>query len=260
LVPLAAVPLLVAATHGSKRLTVLGCGATITSNTTLAADIGPCSGTAVTIDADHVTLNLNGHLISGSAGGEGVFSDVSNVTVQNGRVEGFQFGVDLEGNASRVMNMRVADASATGIVLLGQNDLVSGNHAFANTASGIVGHGGGSQYTNNILQGNTDEGLSVDGAALISGNKALSNGNHGISFSPTQTVAVTNNVANGNHLDGMLEFSTAFADPTLSTLSGNKAYFNGQNGILALPGATDGGNNKADENGTATQCTNIVCS
>jgi hypothetical protein len=44
------------------------------------------------------------------------------------------------------------------------------------------------------------------------------------------------------------------------TVSGNKASFNTQLGISVNPGVNDGGNNKADRNGTAVQCTNVVCS
>jgi hypothetical protein len=71
-------------------------------------------------------------------------------------------------------------------------------------------------------------------------------------------VTVTNNLSNGNHFDGLHQNN--LGDRTLVTLSGNQAFFNGELGIGGLVGVTDGGHNKASGNGTAVQCTNVVCS
>jgi hypothetical protein len=264
LVPLAVLPLLVAATHGSKRhTTAIFCGVTIFSSATLSADLGPCnSGEGVIVGADHVTLNLNGHTISSTAGSnDGVFSSHAGVVVENGAVKGFESDVNLSGDSNRVTNLRTGAAQTFGIEVTGQNDVVSGNRSFANGFVGINGQGVGSQYTNNVLQSNANVGLVVADASAISGNKALSNGSSGILFtnSANGSVTVTNNVADGNHTDGIFHKNLG-GDPTVVTLTGNKAYFNGQLGINALAGVNDAGNNKADENGTAAQCTNVVCS
>jgi hypothetical protein len=259
LVPLAAVPLLVAATHGSRHLTALSCGDLITTSTTLSADLGPCGGTGVTISADHVTLNLNGHRIFGTGPG-GVQTNRVGVVVENGSVVGFSTDVALSGDSSRVMNVHVGSAATSGIDVTGKNDVISGNRVFGSDGDGIVGTGAGSQYTNNILQSSSHSGLIVTDAASISGNKALNNGESGIAFDHTTAggLTVTNNLANGNHLNGIT--GAGAGDPTVVTLTGNKAYFNGQLGISGQPGVTDGGNNKAASNGTAAQCNNVVCS
>jgi hypothetical protein len=159
-----------------------------------------------------------------------------------------------------VTNLRTGAAQTFGIEVTGQNDVVSGNRSFANGFVGINGTGVGSQYTNNVLQSNASVGLVVGDPSAISGNKALSNGTYGILFtnSANGSVAVTNNVADGNHTDGIFHKNLG-GDATVVTLSGNRAYFNGQLGINALAGVNDGGNNRADENGTVTQCTNIAC-
>jgi hypothetical protein len=261
LVPLAAVPLLVAATHGSERHAVnVICGQGITTSTTLSADVGPCPSTGVFVNADHVTFNLNGHRITGTGVGNiGVVSTHVGVIVENGSVSGFASAdVLLSGASSRIMNLRVSDSGGSGITVSGFSSVVSGNRVFGNDTEGISGTGAGSQYTNNTLQSNGNDGLFVQGAALVSGNKALNNkvgifvSNFGLS------ATVTNNIVNGNAGDGIHE--AGVSDPTVVTLSGNKAYFNGQLGINALPGATDGGNNKASGNGTLAQCANVVCS
>jgi hypothetical protein len=259
LVPLAAVPLLVAATHGSRHLTTLLCNSTITTSTTLAADLGPCAGTGLVIGADHVTLNLNGHRLSGSGGSIGVSSDHVGVVVENGTVTNFDTDVSLSGDSSRVTNLRVSGA-AIGVSVIGKHDLISGNRVFANSSNGIVGSGAGSQYTNNVLQSNGSDGLDAANAATVTGNKALNNGGDGIFFSNSAggPMTITNNIGNGNHVAGIHE--SGGGDPTVVTVSGNKGYFNTQLGVAAVPGVTDGGNNKADENGTAAQCANVVCS
>jgi hypothetical protein len=260
LVPLAAVPVLVAATHGSTRhLTVLSCGQTITTSTTLSADLGPCGGNGVVIGADHVTLNLNGHGIRGGGGNVGVVSNHAGVVVENGSVSSFGVDVSLTGDSNRAMNLHVSFGATAGVAVSGQNDVISGNRVFL-SGIGIDGEGAGSLYTNNLLQGNSDDGLNLGDPAVVSGNKALNNGIFGINaFSSIGApMIVTNNVANGNHNHGIV--AGAGTDSTVITLSGNKAYFNGNFGITAAPGVSDGGNNKADENGTPAQCASVVCS
>src|SRR5215472_11679077 len=46
----------------------LRCGAVITANTTLQADLAGCTGDGLVIGADAITLNLDGHTIAGTAG------------------------------------------------------------------------------------------------------------------------------------------------------------------------------------------------
>jgi hypothetical protein len=45
----------------------------------------------------------------------------------------------------------------------------------------------------------------------------------------------------------------------LTTLTGNHALRNGDLGIEAVFGVTDGGRNKAHGNGNPAQCTNVAC-
>jgi hypothetical protein len=260
LVPLAVLPLLVAATHGSKRHAVtVSCGQTITSSTTLSADL-VCNADGVIIGADHVTLNLNGHRIRAFGSATGVSSSHVGAVVENGSVVGFNNDVSLSGDSSRVVNVQAGNAQAFGILVTGENDVISGNRAFGNGSSGIAGFGTGSQYTNNFLQSNAGYGLQLDDASLVSGNKALSNSVDGIAAGngSGESLSITNNLANGNHLNGI--DAGGGGDPTAITLSGNQAFFNSLVGIGAAAGVNDGGHNKANGNGTLAQCTDIVCS
>jgi parallel beta-helix repeat protein len=71
------------------------CGATIVSDLALDEDL-TCVGTALVIGADGITLDLNGHTITGSGTGEGVLiSGRSGLTVKNGTISNFASGVRI---------------------------------------------------------------------------------------------------------------------------------------------------------------------
>lgn len=90
----------------------LSCGTTITSNVTLTSDMD-CSGyggTAITIGASNVTLDLNGYQITASAGNLGVYitGGFSNITITSSRpggkinssVSSILFGFGLSSNVT----------------------------------------------------------------------------------------------------------------------------------------------------------------
>jgi len=132
---LAAVPAAVFAAQPS-------CGDTLTSNTTLTADLD-CSayaGTALTMGHNNVVLNLNGHTIWGFTGDDtytGVDLDGYNRTVvKNGTIANFQDGVyAYSSNESLVKNLEVygepADSSSEGIYFY---------YGVGNTASNVKVH------------------------------------------------------------------------------------------------------------------------
>jgi parallel beta-helix repeat protein len=87
----------------------LGCGDTITADTTLDSDLTGCRSNGLVIGADNITLDLNGHTISGDGkqvrrcpGRQPCEIGVVNVrhggvTVRNGLLRGFDTGVALAG-------------------------------------------------------------------------------------------------------------------------------------------------------------------
>ena len=97
---------------------VVSCGQTITVDTTLAANVGPCPspgpGWGIDIGADNVTLNLNGHRVFGAnVPGEGpgvrIFRHVG-VVVKSGTVDHFDCGVLIEGgNGNTVTGLTAED-------------------------------------------------------------------------------------------------------------------------------------------------------
>jgi hypothetical protein len=93
-------PLLVRAQAAGTAHASVQCGDTLTTNTTLTADLG-CSGTALKIGAPKLTLNLGGHTLRGDGTGVGVDNSGGHdeVTIQGGTIQGFAVGVLLS-NAS----------------------------------------------------------------------------------------------------------------------------------------------------------------
>ena len=105
------------------------CGQLVTTNITLDSNLGPCPGDGLVVVADNVTIDLNGFRISAAngagdnagvtigrlagppttPGGSPVAPlEVSNVTVKNGTIEGFDAGVVIAGGSgSTVKNLTI---------------------------------------------------------------------------------------------------------------------------------------------------------
>ena len=98
-----------------ERREAAECGAEIVEDTTLAGDLACGRGPGLVVVADHVTLDLGGHPVSGDpdAVGRGagvLLSSVRGVTVRNGTVRHFDAGVVIDGGSDNVVeNVTVQD-------------------------------------------------------------------------------------------------------------------------------------------------------
>jgi hypothetical protein len=70
----------------------LNCGDVITEDTVLASDL-TCAGNGLTIGADGVTLDLGGHMITGSGTGTGIVVAAGSATLLGGTVQEFATGI-----------------------------------------------------------------------------------------------------------------------------------------------------------------------
>lgn len=102
---------------------VLACGQTITQNTTLDNDLGPCPNHGIVIGADNITFNLNGHQIVGTAAsddGAGVLIlNRTGVTVTNGSVSRFDIGVAIDGGSNNTVSRVTARDNIGGLGTIG---------------------------------------------------------------------------------------------------------------------------------------------
>lgn len=200
-----------------KDAATIACGQEITKDTTLEGDL-VCSGTpALIIAADNVTLDLNGHTITGkgalSRGGPAIlFRDVKGSTVQKGTIQRFGAGVSIEGGSGNVVqNLTVVDNVGEvdgdygdGITLSGS----SGNKVIGNTVArngpfsgiSIIGASTNNEIRqnqvadNNMLpgapgDGRQDMGIRIEGPGAnenkVVGNTVTGSGNSGIAVLAT---------------------------------------------------------------------------
>ena len=86
------------------------CGTVIVDDLTLDHDL-VCPGSGLIAGADGITLNLNGHVISGAGSGDGVaIVGRTDVTVKGGRIQNFTSGVRITTSSDvQIKNTTLAD-------------------------------------------------------------------------------------------------------------------------------------------------------
>lgn len=103
----------------------------------VASDLyyGATYGNAVTVRAEGVVIDLHGHKIWSSTGAStsavGIFADQqSYITIKNGTIQGFQFGIELLGQSrygNQVQNMVLAQNWYFGLWVDGASTVISNN-------------------------------------------------------------------------------------------------------------------------------------
>lgn len=144
----------------------------------------------IDVSADNVTIDLNGFAITGAggAGGNGIASTNSQVTVRNGTVTGMGAnGISLGANAT-IADVHAVGNGANGIVV-GNAGLVTHCTVSGNGGVGISITGSGSTVLQNSVYNNTSFGMEMsDTSSGFAFNVFLgNNGNHTVgSLSPPQ--------------------------------------------------------------------------
>lgn len=237
--------------------------------------------------------NRLSHNLVARNGGSGLFQlDSSDNRIEDNFFVANPDGLVIEESAdNRVRRNHVARNVIAGMVIAGDQNDVSRNRAIKNGDNLIV-VGDGNRIVHNHL---TDAagcpdgcgfGISLEGGRdnVIADNSLVGARAAGIrlaSFPPdtpetTHNAVLRNAVLNAG-VDGLLVESNArdtlvrgnFArgagddgidvDSPATTLTRNTARRNGDLGIEAVPGATDGGGNAASGNGNPAQCTGVAC-
>lgn len=216
------------------------CGQVVTSNITLTADLGPCSGDGLRVENSNVTINLNGRRIFATAGSTGTGVRIVNgqdITVRSGRLEGFANGVTAvlgPGGSPRLLvrnvtftrggvsisqslDARILDCTFTGVSGTG-------------TAIGVVESLRPKIRGNRISAYATGIFISNSTSATVIQNTVTSNG-EGLVLAPGPagiSVNVLDNTLSGNVTLG-IRGSTNFGGPL--TIQGNLLNGNGAGGI-----------------------------
>jgi parallel beta-helix repeat protein len=274
------------------------CGATVTADVTLHADLIGCAGDGLVVAADGITVNLGGHLVAGTRGEGSAGVRVAGrhrVTVTGGRIQGFDVGVYAGGSSGTRVEAVTATANEQGVTLDGgggnqvrgnrltgnaDNLIVagSGNTVSGNVIAGATGCGDGCGYgisleagARNLIEGNQIRGGRVDGIRVASydpdaptrdttvrGNVVLGPAGDGISVGVTGDFPATGTTVSGNLVADAGGDGIAVAT-TPATATANVAAGNGGYGITAVAGTGDGGRNRAYGNRGPAQCLRIRC-
>jgi len=213
------------AATGSAQAVTVSCGQTITADTTLSFDVGPCPNGGIIVGADNITLDLGGHRIFGTTNpgdGAGVYLlGRSGALVTNGSVSNFDAGVVIEGGSGNtVSKLRTFDNIGTGSTRFG--DGIAIESSSSNKIAGVTAENNGpysgiglyslvdAQHprsttgpsTNNVIQGNRV----LNNVASRSGVPSETD-NDGIRAEPEATGNfIIGNTVTGSGLDGISLF------------------------------------------------------
>lgn len=127
----------------------------------LSTNLSTTLGTCLTVDADQVTIDLNGFAITGPGlptNARGIFAaDRRAITIRNGSISGFDIGVLLLHEGPN-----------------GTNATVEGLHVTDNNF-GIEVYSLGSIIRDNVATNNSFDGFDINSGATIAGNTAIYN-------------------------------------------------------------------------------------
>jgi len=209
----------------------------------VAADLTSC-GTCLTVGNNRITINLQGHSITGSCDPSvapdvvpagisdgGVARDLT--TVRDGSISGFVHGVDLAfSSRSQLLNVESSWNEFYGI-RLGLNSLVKGCSATHNGFHGVrVGERSEVRECDASFNGteeNGGDGIFADDHCLITRNTAHNNVEEGIATGGFCTVSF--NTASNNGDDGIDVRADGDRDGRHSLVTHNTTNDNGDIGI-----------------------------
>lgn len=216
------------------------------------------SGNAITINANDVTIDLNGWKVDDHSAGTGsqavgIYSTANDVIIKNGLVHGFYIGIDLEGSGDVVQDVLADTNLHIGIQTTGPGALLEHNQVVntggtTNTSVGVRGiesGGTGATVSDNIVSGVTvttsghsEIGIGVNGANNIVRNNVVSN-----SALPSGSTSIgIYNYAGGIVLNNAVTTFSIGIDN-----NGGIYSYNTANGcIVAFSGGTAGAGNSSD--------------
>ncbi len=278
---------------GKSRLTTVSCGQVITSSVRLGNDLKDCPGDGLIVGASDITIDLNGHTVDGNkpvdyGGGYGIIVRAPHhgVTIKNGTVQEFSFGIWLDlSNGNRLRRMNV-NGNLIGVeVSTGSSNLIHRSVFDHNRDTGVrlftadrnrvqrnkflggrwgvllqVGADNNRVHKNTIVgdETSTDRGIQVglnSNRNRVSNNRISGFDQFGINVDDAFRNVIRWNRSNENPGDGIRIGPGA----ERTTVARNVANDNGGWGIAAYSPVRDPGGNFAEGNGQPDQCLGLDC-
>jgi hypothetical protein len=140
------------------------------------------SGNIIDIQANNVTIDLNGFKLGGLGGGTGTTAvgisadGRQNITIRNGSIRGFSSGIALAGNSSGglIENVLFDTIKQTGIRVEGTGHLIRNNRVVntgpvdqINRSFGLFVGASNTVVADNIISGTSENGIIVSMATLV---------------------------------------------------------------------------------------------
>jgi parallel beta-helix repeat protein len=237
-------------------------GVTVSANVSVGATMQPAD---VSIDRcaflDNGGIGLRLAAQSGkvtntiAAGNSGIGISIlsGNLTITKVTSAHNSRGIDILEGTVRVQGSRFLHNADWG-VLMETGGTISGSTMIGNGFDGVMVQNFDATLTGNLVAGNVQYGINLNGSAnsVVTKNRVVGNHSDGIHVDAGATNAtVASNTVVGNGAEGVSVASTS------TTLTKNVANGNTNNGITA-GAAIDGGGNTAHANGLAG-CSGVVC-
>jgi parallel beta-helix repeat protein len=227
----------------------LVCGATVKASTVLTTDLGPCASHGLVVGKAGITIDLNGHTITGKgeAPQAGILNEgFSSVTVRNGKLKAFGEGIRFSSApASRIAKLTVTKSGPNGITLSqSPASFIEESAVHDSTNSGIrLIASDGSVVQLNDVSGNGLHGIeATSDGMLIANNTVVENGFTGI-YADGTTNKVKTNVVKNNAINGIVLYGSDYV------AKGNTANKNGDYGIMSFSPDATVSSNTANWNG-----------
>ena len=209
------------------------CGMHVTTSITLGADTPVCTNTSgIFVDADDVTINLNGHRVHGNGGAATVgISAVgrNNISIMNGVVQSFEFGLVTSGQKLKVVNVEFRGHGAGGALVGGSGVVVSNSVFVSNSGTGLFLQDGtpAAKVSTSFFVNNDGAGLLSHAAnAVLATLTSTHNSNGGLQLESGGNARVSGGTFAGN-ADGIVVVNGAV--PT--TITKTAAFGNANEGI-----------------------------
>jgi parallel beta-helix repeat protein len=210
----------VAAPAGAASPASVACGSKIVTSVKLHHDLVGCPGDGLVVGAPGITIDLNGHTISGTnaPGGEGIADDgYGHVVVEHGTIRGFFVnGIGLrQAPWSLVRNLTIRNIGAGGV----EDQFSSGIVLDGSPGTRIRGN----SISNDVVAWEAD-GIVVKRSAVarVDHNRLNRNSWDGLFVLASPHTQVDHNVASDNPNNGMeINGSSDFTRVTDNETSGN---------------------------------------